>query len=117
MAESTDGPGVGGGGELKGERRRSAPVPVKGGGRRGDPPLTTRDCATWLNVGTQWVRDAIDVGVWAPGGLVKLQAETLTLNGRRIHRVHLDAFVSFLKAIGWRRLPGRRAFGPSEHAE
>jgi hypothetical protein len=36
---------------------------------------------------------------------VKLEAETITVRGRRCHRIHLDRFVDFLKAIGWKRLP------------
>jgi len=36
---------------------------------------------------------------------VKLEAETLTFGNRRTHRIHLDAFVTFLHAIGWKRIP------------
>lgn len=60
----------------------------------------------------EWIRGAIDEGVHVGGRPVKLEAETLTLKGRRIHRIHLDAFVSFLRAIGWQRLP-KRASGPN----
>jgi hypothetical protein len=53
----------------------------------------------------EWVRGAIDEGVTVAGATVKLKAESLHVNGRRIHRIHLDAFRAFLTAIGWQRLP------------
>lgn len=85
-----------------GRRQRRVP----GGGRESDPPLTTRDVADWMGLTTEWVRGAIDEGVPVAGGrVVKLEAETLTVNNRRTHRIYLDAFRAFLKAIGWRRLP------------
>ena len=54
-----------------------------------------------------WIRSAINKGVLVrrDAALVKLEAETLTLNGRTTHRIHLDSFVTFLIAIGWKRLP------------
>lgn len=70
-----------------------------------DPPLTTRACADWMGFTTEWVRGAIDEGVSISGHVVKLEAETLTINGRRSHRIHLDHFRTFLRAIGWMRIP------------
>jgi hypothetical protein len=52
-----------------------------------------------------WIRAAIDEGVTVQRQLVKLRAETMTLNGRRVHRIHLDHFITFLAAIGWKRIP------------
>jgi len=54
-----------------------------------------------------WIRAAIDDGVEVHGTLVTLKAETMTINGRRQHRVHLDQFIVFLTAIGWKRIPPR----------
>jgi hypothetical protein len=82
--------------------------PLVGGHRATDPPLTTRDCADWLGFSTDWVCAAIDDGHQVHGTLVKLQAETLLINGRRTHRIHLDQFIVFLIAIEWKRLPARR---------
>ena len=80
---------------------------IIGGDRLSDPPLTTRECADWMGFSTDWVRAAIDEGVMIEGELVKLEAETLTINGRRVHRIHLDRFVAFLQAIHWKRIPRR----------
>jgi hypothetical protein len=79
--------------------------PIVGGARQSDPPLTTRACADWMGFTPAWIRAAIDEGVLVHRRLVKLQAETLTLNGRRVHRIHLDDFITFLGAIGWKRIP------------
>jgi hypothetical protein len=54
-----------------------------------------------------WVRSAINEGVEVSGTTVKLEAETLTINGRIVHRIHEDSFIAFLSAIGWKRLPHR----------
>jgi hypothetical protein len=97
----------------KKERRAQEGDRILGGRRAYDPPLTTRLCADWCGMTTAWVREAIDVGHQLPGRRerVKLEAETITLNRRRVHRIHLDAFIAFLRAIGWRRLPrSPRAF-------
>lgn len=85
--------------------RRIRPRAIAGGSRGDDPPLTTRDCATYTGLTTEWVRAAITEGVVVRGRLVKLEAETLTINGRRIHRIHGDRWVEFLIAIGWKRIP------------
>ena len=74
--------------------------PLVGGTRKSDPPLTTRDCADWMGVSTDYIRGAIDDG--------KLEAETVTISGRKLHRIHLDAFRAWLQAIGWKRLPRAR---------
>jgi len=87
------------------DRRRGRSRPIAGGSRATDPPLTTRDVGDYMGRSTSWVRGAIDEGVWVPGGLVRLKAESLTFNGRRTHRIHLDDFIAFLQAIGWRRIP------------
>jgi hypothetical protein len=91
-----------------GDRRDpSRERPIAGGQRATDPPLTTRACADWMGFSPDWIRAAIDEGVTVRGHLVKLDAEILTMNGRRSHRVHLDAFIVFLTAIGWKRIPPR----------
>jgi hypothetical protein len=87
------------------DRRRTPAPPVRGGRRATDPPLTTRHVADWMGRSTSWVRGAIDEGVWVPGGLVRLRAETMVFSGRRTHRIHLDEFIDFLGAIGWKRIP------------
>jgi hypothetical protein len=61
-----------------------------------------------MNLTPAYIRAAINDGVIVRGVLVKLEAETLASNGRNLHRVHTDCFVTFLKAIGWKRLPRRR---------
>lgn len=87
-----------GSGPVQRERRDPAHQrPLIGGHRASDPPLTTRDCADWMGVGTDFIRGAIEDG--------QLQAEDVRVNGKRLIRVHLDAFVAYLRAIGWKRLP------------
>jgi hypothetical protein len=85
--------------------RRIRSRAIAGGSRATDPPLTTRECADWMGLTASWVRAAIDEGVTVGGRVVRLEAETLMLNGRRINRIHLDRFVLFLAAIGWKRIP------------
>ena len=68
-------------------------------------PLTSRECADWMGFTPEWIRCAIHEGVTVRGKLVKLEAEALTLNGRRAYRVHQAAFVNFLIAIGCKHLP------------
>ena len=75
-----------------------------------EPPLTTRQCGDYMGFGAEWIRAAIVDGVTHRGELVKLEAETLHLNGRTVYRIQLDCFVTFLRAIGWQRLPRRSAF-------
>jgi hypothetical protein len=87
------------------DRRGAGQRPVLGGARANDPPLTTRDCADFMGMSPAWVRAAIEEGVTHRRRLVKLRAERLGLNGRTIYRVHLDQFIVFLVAIGWRRVP------------
>jgi hypothetical protein len=59
-----------------------------------------------------WIRKAINQGVVdVHGVVVKLEAETLTINRRRILRVHEHKFAEFLQAIGWKHLP--RASAPA----
>jgi excisionase family DNA binding protein len=72
--------------------------PVAGGRRATDPPLTTRDCADWVGMGTDYIIDAIKAG--------DLKAERFAKPGKRAqYRIHLDDFTEFLKAIGFSRLP------------
>lgn len=75
------------------DRQRS----LVGGDRATDPPLTTRDCADWMGLTTEFIRGAIDDQ--------QLKAEDVTINGRRVLRVHLDDFVDYLLRLGWKRLP------------
>lgn len=58
-----------------------------------------------MGVTQSWIRSAINQGVTHQGRRVTLEAETLELNGRNMHRIHVDAFITFLKAIHWKRLP------------
>jgi hypothetical protein len=68
-------------------------------------PLTTRACADVLGVSPEWIRQAIDAGVEvARGRRVRLPAEAIG-GERRTLRIHYAQFVTFLHAIGWRRLP------------
>jgi hypothetical protein len=54
----------------------------------------------------EWIRAAIVEGVKVNGQIVKLDAETLAVDDRRkTHRIYLDSFITFLMAIGWKRLP------------
>jgi hypothetical protein len=87
--------------------RRRRPRPLPGGSRPNDPPpspteppLTTRDCADWMGVTTEYIRGAIVDG--------QLEAEIVTVNGRRMIRVHVDQFREYLQRIGWKRIPARR---------
>ena len=88
--------------------------------RFGDEVLTARDCADWMGYSTEWIRRAIKTGVTAPDGtVVKLEAETVSLTGRRrVHRIYRDDFITFLIAIGWTRIPGEHAtvVSPFPHA-
>jgi hypothetical protein len=82
--------------------------PIAGGSRVGDPPLTTRACADWMGLTSEWIRAAIVEGVTMRGVPVKLKAERLVLNGRTNYRIHLDDFRAFLQRIGWKRIPADR---------
>jgi hypothetical protein len=81
------------------ERRRAERQQrIVGGRRRTDPPLSTRACADWMGMGTDYIVDAIKAG--------DLQAERFGRAGKRQqYRIHLDAFIAFLRKIGFRRLP------------
>jgi hypothetical protein len=72
-------------------------------------PLTARECADYLGYTTDWIRRAIADGVPVDGGVVKLEAERLSLTRRTQYRIHEDKFTDFLIAIGWKHLPGRAA--------
>jgi hypothetical protein len=76
-------------------------------------PLTTRACADFMGFTPEWIRCAIDAGVTVDGRRVQLAAETLTIGSRRTHRIHVDQFVRFLDAIGWKRMP---AILPTAHS-
>lgn len=77
--------------------------------------LTVRDCAEWMGLSSDWIHRAIKTGVTAPSGrLVQLSAETVSLTGRRrVHRVYLHDFVTFLGAIGWSKIPHPRHEAPA----
>lgn len=95
---ASPGPAVPGSGPVQRERRDPAHQrTLIGGHRASDPPLTTRDCADWMGVGTDFIRGAIEDG--------QLQAEDVRVNGKRLIRIHLVDFVTYLRAIGWKRLP------------
>lgn len=64
-----------------------------------DPPLTTRDCADYMGRSVDYIQKAIDAG--------HLQATFVQLPGSRQGRWTIEqaAFVEFLRAIGWHRIP------------
>jgi hypothetical protein len=91
-----------------GERDRRDPGrqrPIRGGTRASDPPLTTRECGDWMGMSPKWVRDAIVYGHHVKGAIVFLEAESVVVNRRTVHRIYLDRFAEFLTAIGWSRIP------------
>lgn len=101
------------------ERRNLAQQqPVPGGQRHDDPrscdpPFRTHECGDWMGTGDDYIRDAINQGVWSSklGRIVQLKAEFVpgrSLTSRTEPRIYYEDFVDFLKAIGWSRLPGRR---------
>jgi hypothetical protein len=47
---------------------------------------------------------------------VRLDAERLDLNGRRLYRIHADAFRQFLQAINWPHVPPQGVCGAGEPA-
>ena len=75
-------------------------------------PLTARECADYMGFTPAWIRKAINEGVTVRGHVVKLEAETLSVNGRTTHRIHEHSFNQFLVAIGWKHLP---RVGPAPH--
>ena len=87
----------GSGPALRERRTGQRSSPMLGGHRATDPPLTTRDCADWMGVTTEFIRGAIDDG--------ELVAEDAMVNGRRMIRVYLDDFRAYLQKIGWKRIP------------
>lgn len=52
-----------------------------------------------MGVRAAFVRDAVDAG--------ELVAEDVTVNGKRLIRIHFADFVAWLRAIGWSRIPQR----------
>jgi hypothetical protein len=85
--------------------RRKLRRELVGGARATDPPLTTRDCAEFMDVGTDWIRAAIEEGVTFHGVVVKLGAYSEVLNDKRLIRISLEQFVTFLRAIAWPHVP------------
>jgi len=80
-------------------------------------PLTARECADWMGLTPAFIRKAILAGVVvADGTTVKLEAETLMINGRHIHRIHEVKFAEFLVAIGWKHLPRPAPVSELRHA-
>ncbi len=71
--------------------------------------LKARECADFMGVSPQWIRNAIAEG--ATRQRIKLQAEILTINGRRTLRIHEHHFRAFLQAIGWKHLPRPTTLG------
>lgn len=96
------------------ERRRQDGQRLERGGRRqDDPPLTTEECGIWMGVEPEWILDAINEGKWSTtqGCLVQLHAEFLpgrSAASKGRFRIYIDDFITFLRAIGWSRLPARR---------
>lgn len=78
-----------------------------------DRPLTTSECADYMGFTSAWVRRAITDGVLVHDVIVRLEAESLLLNGRRSYRIHVDRFSAFLEAIGWKHLPRRETQAPT----
>jgi hypothetical protein len=78
--------------------RRRVEQRITGGRRATDPPLTARECADWMGMGTDYIWDAIKAG--------DLKAERFGMPGKRAkYRIHLDDFIRFLQKIGFQRLP------------
>jgi hypothetical protein len=67
--------------------------------------LTASECADDIGRTVERIHRAITDGVTVHGVLVKLQAETLMTNGRRVTRIELVRFRAFLAKIGWTQLP------------
>ena len=65
-----------------------------------NPPLSTRECADRLGVGTDWIVAAIQEGVRHKGELHKLPAHRLPGRGGR-YRIAEESFNNFLRAIEW----------------
>jgi hypothetical protein len=88
--------------------------PKPGGNRAIDPPpseppYSTRECADWMGMSDEYIREAINQGVWTANGLVRLEAEYVPTNATRgVYRIHQDAFIAFLTKINWKRIPARR---------
>jgi hypothetical protein len=74
-----------------------------------EPPLSPQDCASYTGYTSQWVRDAINIGVEIEGARVKLEAEVMTINRRTNYKIHPHKFSEFLQAIGWKHLPRLRS--------
>lgn len=77
----------------------------------GSRPLKVSECADYMGVSAEKIRDAINVGVPVRGARVKLDAELLPGAQRHTYRIHEHDFLAFLVAIGWKHLPGRRDAG------
>jgi excisionase family DNA binding protein len=67
--------------------------------RKTPPPLSTRECAEFMGVSTDYIVKAIKAG--------ELRAECARRPGARnvLYRVHEDEFIAWLRALGWSRLP------------
>lgn len=85
--------------------RRAHAGPQRGGRRSTDPPpLSTRECADYLGVSTEYIRKVILDG--------HLQAEKIEVPGRQpVYRVTEADFLAFLKLVKWSRMPNLRATG------
>jgi hypothetical protein len=70
-------------------------------------PWTIGACATFMGFAPSFIRRAIVRGVRSGTGTkrIRLDAEVITVAGRRRYRVHRDQFARFLKQIGWQRMP------------
>lgn len=62
-------------------------------------PRSTRECADSIGVSRTFILEAIRAG--------ELKAEAIRRKGKSkpLYRVHNDDFVTWLRAIGWSRLP------------
>lgn len=65
--------------------------------RKAQPPLSTRECAEFMGVSTDYIVRAIKAG--------DLRAEALPSGKRTLYRVHEDDFITWLRALRWSRLP------------
>lgn len=77
-------------------------------------PLKVSECAAYMGVSPEYIRQAIVEGIPVGDLVVRLDAETLTSTHRNSYRIHESAFFDFLQAIGWKHLPGHAARLPAQ---
>ena len=76
-------------------------------------PLKVSECADYMGVSAEYIRQAITEGIPVRGQIVRLDAEVLTSTRRSTYRIHQSAFLTFLQAIGWKHLPDHALAAPA----